>query len=130
MQARFYYGEHVRGNDGFVIDVCREVSSVYFESCQLQIPHDHLENTKLSLAAKSRRDPIARVGPRRTRELSLNGPLNGLAHFKTGGFRYSKNFIRPNATTNHLLNLFIAASGGRGMPPFRFRAVPKISRYS
>ncbi|XP_028165256.1 uncharacterized protein LOC114356347 [Ostrinia furnacalis] len=26
-QARSYYGEHVRGNDGFVIEVCREVSS-------------------------------------------------------------------------------------------------------
>lgn len=26
-QARSYYGEHVRGNDGFIIEVCREVSS-------------------------------------------------------------------------------------------------------
>lgn len=26
-QARSYFGEHVRGNDGFIIEVCREVSS-------------------------------------------------------------------------------------------------------
>lgn len=26
-QTRSYFGEHVRGNDGYLIEVCREVSS-------------------------------------------------------------------------------------------------------